>query len=121
MAIRFYNSMGREKQEFHPLEAGKVRLYTCGPTVHDYAHIGNFRTFLFEDLLRRFLAFRGFQVTQVMNITDVDDKTIRRSREQGLSLKEYTEQFRLAFLEDLDTLRIQRAEHYPAATLTWCL
>ncbi|MCA9783015.1 MAG: cysteine--tRNA ligase [Calditrichaeota bacterium] len=116
MAIRFYNSMGREKQDFVPLIPGKVSLYTCGPTVHNYAHIGNFRTFLFEDLLRRFLRFRGLEVTQVMNITDVDDKTIRRSQEEGQSLGEYTGIYLKAFMEDLDTLRIERAEHYPAAT-----
>ena len=116
MAIRFYNSMGRGKQDFVPLVPGKASLYTCGPTVHNYAHIGNFRTFLFEDLLRRFLKFRGFEVTQVMNITDVDDKTIRRSQEEGQSLKAYTDIYLQAFHEDLATLRIQRAEHYPAAT-----
>lgn len=91
-------------------------MYTCGPTVHDYAHLGNFRAYLFEDLLRRSLKFFGYQVTQVMNVTDVDDKTIRKSRERGQSLSEYTQQFKGAFFEDLDALRIERAEYYPAAT-----
>lgn len=91
-------------------------MYTCGPTVYDYAHIGNFRTYMFEDLLRRYLKLRGYKVTQVMNITDVDDKTINGAREKGVSLDEYTEPFIEAFFEDIDMLRIQRAEHYPRAT-----
>lgn len=116
MSLRFHNSMSRRKEEFQPLEAGKVGLYTCGPTVYNYAHIGNYRTFLFEDLLRRWLSFRGYAVTQVMNFTDVDDKTIRDSQAAGLPLDEFTARYKQAFLEDLDCLRIQRAEHYPAAT-----
>ncbi len=116
MAIRFYNSLSRSKEDFQPLVKSSVGLYTCGPTIYNFAHIGNFRTFLFEDLLRRYLAFRGFKVTQVMNITDVDDKTIRDSQAQGRNFEEFTEYYRRAFFEDLDTLRIQRAEHYPEAT-----
>jgi cysteinyl-tRNA synthetase len=91
-------------------------MYTCGPTVYNFASIGNFRTYMFEDLLRRYLKYRGFEVVQVMNLTDVDDKTIRDSRAQGVPLKEYTRQFIDAFFKDLDTLGIERAEHYPAAT-----
>lgn len=91
-------------------------MYTCGPTVHDYAHIGNFRTYVFEDILRRTLLYEDYKVTQVMNLTDVDDKTIRKSREQGMSLNDYTAKYTEAFFADLDALRIQRAEHYPAAT-----
>jgi cysteinyl-tRNA synthetase len=116
MALRFHNSLTRRREDFVPLKPGQVGLYTCGPTVYNYAHIGNFRTFVFEDLLRRALAFLGYQVTQVMNFTDVDDKTIRGSREAGESLAEFTARYKQAFFEDLDTLRIQRAEFYPAAT-----
>jgi cysteinyl-tRNA synthetase len=91
-------------------------MYTCGPTVYDYAHIGNFRAYLWEDLLRRYLKARGFRVTQVMNITDVDDKTIRGAQAASVSLDEYTEPFIRAFFEDLDALRAERAEYYPRAT-----
>ncbi|MCP4727108.1 MAG: class I tRNA ligase family protein, partial [bacterium] len=99
-----------------PLEDNHFRMYTCGPTIYNYAHIGNFRTYMFEDILRRFLLFKGFKVTQVMNLTDIDDKTIRASIEQKVPLKEVTDKFKDAFFEDLDTLGIDRAEHYPAAT-----
>ncbi len=116
MALRFKNSFTRTKEEFTPIVEGKVGMYTCGPTVYDFAHIGNFRTYVFEDLLRRYLKFKGYKVTQVMNLTDIDDKTIRDSMAQGIPLKEYTQQFIDAFFEDLDALGIERAEHYPAAT-----
>jgi cysteinyl-tRNA synthetase len=116
MALVFRNSLTRKKEEFKPIEEGKVRMYTCGPTVYDYAHIGNFRAYMFEDLLRRFLKFKGYQVTQVMNLTDVDDKTIRDSRKKGISLTEHTKPFIESFFRDIDTLRIERAEYYPAAT-----
>jgi len=116
MALRFYNTMSRKPEEFTPIDNNKVRMYTCGPTVHDYAHIGNFRTYMFEDLLRRFLKYKGYEVTQIMNLTDIDDKTIRKSKEQGISLDEYTDKYKIAFFEDLDTLRIERAEEYPEAT-----
>lgn len=114
--IRFYNTLSRQTEEFSPMEDGKVRLYTCGPTVYDYAHIGNFRSYMWEDILRRFLKYCGFEVTQVMNLTDVDDKTIRGSIRAGMPLREYTEKYKKAFFEDLDTLGIERAEYYPAAT-----
>jgi len=91
-------------------------MYTCGPTIYGYAHIGNMRTFVFEDLLRRYLKYKGYEVTQVMNITDVDDKTIRDSQAKGVTLAEYTKPFAEAFFGDIDALRIERAEHYPAAT-----
>ncbi len=116
MAIQFYNTLTRRLEAFEPMEASKARIYTCGPTVYDRAHVGNFRTFTFEDLLRRFLQWKGFDVVQVMNLTDVDDKTIRGAREAGVSLAEYTQPFIDSFFDDLDTLRIQRAEHYPRAT-----
>lgn len=114
--IKFYNTLHRKNEVFKPLKEGEVTLYTCGPTVYDYAHIGNFRAYLFEDLLRRFLEFSGFKVTHVMNITDIDDKTIRRSIEEGKSLNAFTDVYIQAFFEDLDTLNIQRAHHYPRAT-----
>jgi len=114
--LRFYNTMSRRLEVFEPLEPNRATLYTCGPTVYDFAHIGNLRTFLFEDVLRRTLAFFGFHVNQVMNITDVDDKTIREANAAQVSLREFTDRFVEAFFEDLDTLRAQRAEHYPRAT-----
>ncbi|MBT7162449.1 MAG: cysteine--tRNA ligase [Victivallales bacterium] len=116
MALRFYNSLGRKQQEFTPLEEGKVGLYTCGPTVYNYAHIGNFRAYMFEDLLRRTLELCGYQVNHVMNLTDVDDKTIRDSRAAEMSLDAFTKQYKEAFFEDIEVLRIRRAHTYPAAT-----
>lgn len=116
MAIRFYNTFTRELETFTSSEPGKVRLYTCGPTVYNYAHIGNLRAYMFEDLLQRHLESRGYAVHRVMNLTDVDDKTIRGCREAGIALADFTEPFKQAFLEDLDTLRIKRATEYPAAT-----
>jgi cysteinyl-tRNA synthetase len=116
MGIRYYNTLTRKKDEFTPVEEGKVGLYTCGPTVYSFAHIGNFRTFLFEDLLKRHLKFRGFNVTHIMNLTDVEDKIIRTCGETGESLKSLTGRFTQAFFEDLDTLGIERADVYPTAT-----
>lgn len=116
MSIRFYNTITRKKEPFQPLEAGKVSMYTCGPTVYDYAHIGNYRTFIFEDLLRRYLEYRGFDVNQVMNLTDVDDNTIRRSRERKITLTELTDEFKAAFHADLKILNMQAAHQYPEAT-----
>jgi len=116
MALRFKNTLTRSKEEFQPIEPGTVRMYTCGPTVYNYAHIGNFRAYIFEDLLRRYLKYKGYAVTQVMNLTDIDDKTIRESQQEGISLKEFTKRYIDAFFNDLDTLGIERAEEYPAAT-----
>ncbi|RJP78683.1 MAG: cysteine--tRNA ligase [Candidatus Zixiibacteriota bacterium] len=114
--LRFYNTLTNWKEDFHPLIPGEVRMYTCGPTVHDFAHIGNFRAYLFEDLLRRTLKYLGFRVIQVMNLTDVDDKTIRKSQAKSMTLRDYTAIYKEAFFQDLDALRIERAEVYPAAT-----
>jgi cysteinyl-tRNA synthetase len=114
--IRFFNSLTREKEKFIPIEKGKVRMYTCGLTVYGYGHIGNYRAFIFEDVLRRWLEYRGFKVAQVMNLTDVDDKSIEGSRKAGVPLKEYTERYTRAFFEDIETLNIERAEYYPKAT-----
>lgn len=116
MALRFFNTFTKRIEEFAPIRPGEVRMYNCGPTVYDFAHIGNFRAYIFEDLLRRYLKYKGYKVTQVMNLTDIDDKSIRAAREQGIKLQEYTQKYKEAFFEDIDTLKIERAEHYPAAT-----
>jgi len=114
--LRFFNTLTGRIEEFHPLSEGEVRMYTCGPTVYDYAHIGNFRAYIFEDLLRRHLKFRGFRVIQVMNITDIDDKIIRRANEVGEDIFTFASRYIEAFFEDIDALRIERAEYYPRAT-----
>jgi len=116
--LKFYNSLTKKKQAFKPLKEKQVKMYTCGPTVYDYAHIGNFRAYVFEDLLRRYLKFKGFKVIQVMNLTDVDDKTIKGSQKENLSLKEFTSKYKKAFFEDIKTLNIEKAEFYPEATKT---
>ena len=115
-SICFFNTLTRRKEKFVPIEEGKVRMYTCGPTVYDYAHIGNFRAFVFEDLLKRLLEYRGFKVTHVMNLTDVDDKTIRGSQKQKVPLAKYTEHYAKAFFEDINALNIEPADYYPKAT-----
>ncbi len=114
--LRFYNTLTRYKDDFHALEPGQVRMYTCGPTVYNYPHIGNYRAYIFEDLLRRYLKYRGYAVTQVMNLTDVEDKAIRDSQKAGMSLHDFTAIYTRAFFEDLRTLNIEPAEVYPAAT-----
>ncbi len=118
MALRFFNTYSRELEEFQPLDpAGKmVKMYTCGPTVYSRAHIGNFRAYIFEDLLQRHLELRGYSVHRVMNLTDVDDKTIRGSRAENLPLGEFTAPFKQAFFEDLATLQIKPPNEFPAAT-----
>ncbi|HNW92907.1 MAG TPA: cysteine--tRNA ligase [bacterium] len=116
MSIRYYNTMTRCAEEFIPLVPGTARMYTCGPTVYNFPHIGNFRAYVFEDLLRRHLTYRGYAVTQVMNLTDVDDKTIRGANAQGVPLAAYTQPFVDGFFADLAALNIDRAEHYPRAT-----
>ena len=118
MALRLFNTYSRLLEDFRPIDpAGHaVKLYTCGPTVYSYAHIGNFRAYIFEDLLQRHLEARGFHVHRVMNLTDVDDKTIRNSRQEGKGLAEFTAPFKQAFREDLKTLRIKDANDYPEAT-----
>ncbi len=130
MSLKFFNTKSRKKETFEPTEPGKAKLYTCGPTVYNYAHIGNFRTYVFEDVLRRHLKVKGFDLTHVMNITDVEDKIIKRAAEQGIELNqgngsdsnapipldEITEPYTTAFHEDRKALRIEDAEHYPRAT-----
>jgi len=108
--------MDRRLEEFSPIHPGEARMYTCGPTVYNFAHIGNFRAYMFEDLLRRTLKYFGYKVTQVMNFTDVDDKTIRDSQACGMKLDDFTAKYKKAFFEDLKTLNIEKAEVYPAAT-----
>src|SRR5213593_1109696 len=116
MALRFFNTYSRQVEDFKPRNASQVDMYTCGPTVYSRAHIGNFRAYIFEDLLQRHLELRGYKVHRVMNITDVDDKTIRGAREAGIPLVKFTEQFKQAFFEDAETLRIKRADEFPCAT-----
>jgi cysteinyl-tRNA synthetase len=118
MALRFFNTYSRQLEEFRPRDpaAHNIDIYTCGPTVYSRAHIGNFRAYIFEDLLQRHLELRGYKVHRVMNITDVDDKTIRGAREARVPLTEFTAQFKEAFFQDIETLRIKRADEFPAAT-----
>jgi cysteinyl-tRNA synthetase len=116
MSVRFFNTYSREIEEFAPIAPPLVRMYTCGPTVYNFAHIGNFRAYVFEDLLQRHLEARGFKVHRVMNLTDVDDKTIRNSRAAGEPLDQFTRRFKDGFFDDLRTLRIEPAAEYPAAT-----
>lgn len=114
--MKLYNTLTRSVEEFAPLLDGRVGIYSCGPTVYDYAHIGNLSSFLRGDLLRRWLEYNRFAVTHVMNLTDVDDKTIRRSRKEGVSLKELTDRYTVAFFADLQKLGIKPASVYPCAT-----
>ncbi|HSR68179.1 MAG TPA: cysteine--tRNA ligase [Acidobacteriota bacterium] len=116
MALRLYNTLTRKVEPLRPLEDEHVRMYTCGPTVYNYVHIGNFRTFIFQDLLRRYILYKGFELTHVMNITDVDDKIIAASKAEGVSIAEYTGRYEQAFLDDMETLRIQKPEVMPRAT-----
>lgn len=116
MALRFYNTLAGRVEEFQPIEDKKVRIYTCGLTVYGYAHIGNYRTFVFQDILRRFLKYEGYEVIQVMNLTDVDDKTIRNAKAAGMSLREYTDQYIEAFEVDRQLLNLERPEYVVRAT-----
>src|SRR5215470_7142597 len=119
MALRIYNTLSGKVEEFQPLQDNTVRMYACGPTVYDYGHIGNFRTFLAVDILRRFLRQSGYKIQHVMNITDVDDKIIRNSARDGVSVKQYTAKYEKAFLEDISTLNVEApvivraTEHIP--------
>jgi cysteinyl-tRNA synthetase len=114
--IRFHNTLGGKIEAFTPQKSDEVRMYTCGPTVYDYAHIGNFRTFVFQDILRRFLKLRGFKMNHVMNLTDVDDRIIANSAAAGVSIREYTEKFAQAFFDDCKALSIEAPEHWIRAT-----
>jgi cysteinyl-tRNA synthetase len=114
--IRLHNTLSNRLEPLEPLHPGEVRIYTCGPTVYDFAHIGNFRTFVFQDVLRRFLHARGLRVMQVMNLTDVDDRIIQNAAAAGVSIREYTEKYVQAFLEDMDALHLETPEEIVRAT-----
>jgi cysteinyl-tRNA synthetase len=116
MTLRLFNTLTGKVDELAPADGKALRMYACGPTVYDYGHIGNFRTFLEIDVLRRFLLLTGVPVQHVMNITDVDDKIIRNAAAAGISIQEYTAPFEKAFLEDLDTLKVQHPEQMARAT-----
>jgi cysteinyl-tRNA synthetase len=111
-----YNTLTKKTQEFAPIGEGQVKIYTCGPTVYDFAHIGNFRAYVFQDVFKRYMKYRGLAVTHVMNVTDVDDKTIRNSRREGIRLGELTKRYESAFFEDLETLNIEKPDITPLAT-----
>jgi len=114
--LRLYNTLTRNKEEFKPINPPHVGLYTCGPTVYNYPHIGNYRAYLFSDSLKRYLKYSGYEIKHVMNLTDVDDKTIRDSQKAGKSLKEFTEFYSKEFFKDLESLNIEPADVYPKAT-----
>ena len=116
MGLNFFNTLSRSVQEFAPLDGKRVGIYCCGPTVYDFAHIGNWRTFVFGDLVRRYLDFKGYEVLHVMNITDVEDKIIKRVRENKTTLREFTSQFETAFLDDLKALNCRMPHVLPRAT-----
>lgn len=118
MALQLFNTLSRRVEPFVPFDptGKKVGMYCCGPTVYDFGHIGNFRTFVSSDLVRRYLEFRGYDVTHVMNITDVEDKIIKRVRETGATLRDYTKKFETAFVEDLEALGCLSPHHMPRAT-----
>jgi cysteinyl-tRNA synthetase len=116
MTLRLHNTLTRQVEPFVPLQPGRASLYTCGPTIYNYAHIGNFRTFLFEDLLRRWLEASGYEVFHIMNLTDVDDRTIAAAVAKGVSLRQHVDPFGQAFEEDRDWLRIRGAHAQPRAT-----
>ncbi len=116
MEIRLHNTLSNQTEPFVPLKPGEVTIYTCGPTVYDYAHIGNYRTFVFQDILRRFLKLRGFRLTHVMNLTDVDDRIIANAAAKGVSIRDYTEKFAQAFFDDCKTLSIESPELWVRAT-----
>src|SRR3989344_1125697 len=114
--LKLFNTFSRKIEDFRPIEKNKVKMYNCGPTVYDFAHVGNLRTFSLQDLLRRYLEFKGFGVFCVMNITDVDDKTIKRSMEQNVSLKDYTKHYFSEFLADTQALGIKAPAKFVFAT-----
>src|SRR3989338_3119160 len=116
MVLRLYNTLTRAKEDFKPLKLNEVKMYSCGPTVYNYPHIGNYRAFMSSDILKRYLLYKGYNVAHVMNITDVDDKTIRDSKKEKKSLKEFTEFYTLAFLEDMKALNILTPDIMPKAT-----
>jgi len=116
MTLKLYNTLSRKKETFKPIKKGQVGMYVCGPTIYDYVHIGNLRAYIFGDVLKKYLEFSGYEVKQVMNLTDVDDKTILNSQKQGLPLKKFTEKYERAFLSDIKAINIEKPEIMPRAT-----
>ena len=116
MSIRFYNTLTREKEDFFPIKEGEVSMYTCGPTVYNYAHIGNYRAYIFADILKRTVVYSGYKVHHIMNLTDVDDKTIRDSQKEQKSLKDFTEFYTERFYEDVASLHIINPDKFTKAT-----
>ncbi|MFZ2072307.1 MAG: class I tRNA ligase family protein, partial [Minisyncoccia bacterium] len=116
MSLKFYNTLTREKEEFVPIDPKEVRMYSCGPTVYNYPHIGNYRAYIFSDLLKRTLLYSGFNVKHIMNITDIDDKTIRDSQKENKSLKEFTEFYTEEFFKDIKSLNILTPTKFTKAT-----
>src|SRR3990167_4666134 len=116
MALKFYNFLTRKKENFKSLRPKQVGFYACGPTVYDYAHIGNLRTYIFEDILKRTLEYNGYKVNHIVNITDVEDKIIRESQKTGKSIADFVKPYEKAFFEDLKKLNIEKAQKYPKAT-----
>ena len=116
LEVKLYNSYTNKKEVFKPTNPNAVKIYSCGPTVYNFNHIGNFRSYIFTDVLRRSLKLLGYQLDQTMNITDIDDKIINKSIEKGQTVEEFTKDWIQFFFEDLETLRIEKLEHYPKAT-----
>lgn len=114
--IKLFNTLTRKKEAFKPLKEGQIGMYSCGPTVYNFAHIGNFRNYIFVDLLKRYLKYKGYKLKHVMNLTDIDDKTIRDSAKEGMDLKKFTEKYAKEFFEDVKSLNIEPADIYPKAT-----
>ncbi|SVD27453.1 uncharacterized protein METZ01_LOCUS380307, partial [marine metagenome] len=114
--LRLFNTLSRSKEDFKPIQDDHVGLYSCGPTVYNHAHIGNLSTFIMVDLFKRYLQYRGYEVHHVMNLTDVDDKTIRASHQEGVPLGELAKRYTDGFMSDLERLNIRHADKYTAAT-----
>src|SRR3989338_7483042 len=116
MTLKFYNTLSHEKETFSPIDKDVVRMYSCGPTVYNYPHIGNYRAYIFADILKRVLQYSGYKVKHIMNLTDVDDKTIRDSQKEKKSLKEFTKKYETAFMHDIKEMNIEIPEVMPKAT-----
>jgi cysteinyl-tRNA synthetase len=116
MSLRLFNTLTRQKEEFISIEPGKVKMYSCGPTVYDFAHIGNFRAYVVADLVKRYLKYKGYEVKQVVNLTDVDDRTIKGSQEKQFPLNEYTKRYKEAYFQDVKSMNIEMADIYSEAT-----
>jgi cysteinyl-tRNA synthetase len=114
--LRFYNTLTKQKEEFKSIKNGEVKFYSCGPTVYNYAHIGNLRSYVFADILKRTLTYAGYEVTHIMNLTDIDDKTIKNSQKEGKSLKDFTEFYTTEFIKDISALNILPPKTFTKAT-----